>query len=87
MMAAALEHGADQPTPGRVAFVAGRKVGGAVVRNRAKRVLRESCRRAGGPWPGFDVVLVARPQTAIAAPQDVDHGLAVALRSAGVGSP
>ncbi len=43
----------------RVAVVAGRKVGGAVHRNRAKRRLRAAL--AGGSFPsGFDVVVVAR---------------------------
>lgn len=45
---------------GRVVFIAGRKVGNAVLRNRCKRVIREAVRRAGGPWPGHDVALVAR---------------------------
>ncbi len=43
----------------RVAVVAGRKVGGAVQRNRAKRRLRAAL--AGGTLPpGLDVVVVAR---------------------------
>ncbi len=46
---------------GRVPFIAGKKLGGAVVRNRAKRLLREAVRRAGGPWGGYDVALIARP--------------------------
>jgi ribonuclease P protein component len=43
----------------RVAVVASRRVGDAVSRNRAKRVLREAARHVA--WaPGTDVVLVAR---------------------------
>ncbi len=43
----------------RVAVVASRRVGGAVQRNRAKRLLREVSR--GLPWvSNHDVVLVAR---------------------------
>lgn len=46
----------DRP---RVAVVASRRVGSAVARNRAKRLLREAARELD--WaPGVDVVLVAR---------------------------
>lgn len=45
---------------GRAAVVAGRKVGGAVARNRAKRRLRAALQSIDVP-PGADVVLVARP--------------------------
>lgn len=48
---------------GRVAFIAGKKNGGAVWRNRAKRRLRAIARDLGGPWPGFDVVFIAKPAT------------------------
>lgn len=45
----------------RLGVVAGRQIGGAVQRNRAKRRLREAFRRKrAGFRPGFDVVLVAR---------------------------
>jgi len=45
---------------GRVAYVAGKKLGTAPRRSRAKRRLREAARAAGAPWSGFDVVLVAQ---------------------------
>ena len=49
------------PGSGAVAFVAGRRVGGAVLRNRARRILRAAWRElASGVRDGFDVVLVAR---------------------------
>ena len=71
---------------GRVIFVAGRKLGGAVVRNRSKRVLREACRRAGGPWAGHDVALIGRGGAATSTPAELDAALASCLRRAGLRS-
>jgi ribonuclease P protein component len=49
------------PGSGTVAFVAGRRVGGAVVRNRARRILRAAWREvAPRVRGGYDVALVAR---------------------------
>jgi ribonuclease P protein component len=69
---------------GRVVFVAGKKLGGAVMRNRCKRVMREAVRRSGGPWSGFDVAVVARAAVATASPQQLDSALSAALRTSGV---
>lgn len=49
----------------RVGLVVGKKVGGAVVRNRAKRRLREAM-RAVCPKPGKDFVLIATKLVATA---------------------
>ena len=48
------------PGTGSTAFVAGRRIGGAVVRNRARRILRAAWTEIGGAADGYDVVLVAR---------------------------
>lgn len=69
------------PTPagrgpeGRVVFVAGKRLGNAVVRNRCKRVLRATLQRTRLSWPGYDVALVAREGTATAGPADLDRAL------------
>lgn len=72
--------------PLRLGFTATKKIGGAVVRNRAKRRLREAARLllAESPPPGWDLVLIARDATA-ARPFDKLLGdLRGVLRQAGV---
>jgi len=71
---------------GRVAFVAGKKLGGAVTRNRCKRVMRAAVARVGGPWPGFDIVLIARSAVGTAPAADIDRALGTVLGKAGVDS-
>jgi ribonuclease P protein component len=70
----------------RVAFVAGRRVGGAVTRNRAKRWLREAWRsldvRAEG---SVDVVVMALPGIAGGDLASVRAELADGLSALGVG--
>jgi len=52
-------HGGDERA--RIGLSVGRKVGGAVERNRVKRLLREALAGADGGLPaGLDLVLVAR---------------------------
>ena len=46
---------------GRLAVVAGKRIGGAVERNRARRVLRAAWRRLAPLAAERDAVLVARP--------------------------
>lgn len=45
---------------GRLAFIAGKKLGSAPLRSKAKRRLREAARAAGAPWCEYDVVFVAK---------------------------
>jgi ribonuclease P protein component len=55
-----------QPAPTlRLGFTATKRIGGAVVRNRAKRRLRAAARLvlAADPPPGWDIVLIARETT------------------------
>ena len=49
----------------RVGYTATKKIGNAVIRNRAKRRLREAARLvlADRPMPGIDLVLIARRET------------------------
>src|SRR5262249_38264316 len=54
--------GGEASRPARFGVTVSRKVGGAVVRNRVKRWIRESCRRMQDQLPaGVDLVVVARP--------------------------
>jgi ribonuclease P protein component len=52
---------ATEPLANRYAFVAGRKSGGSVQRNRLKRVTREAMRALHPTLqPGFDLVIIIR---------------------------
>ncbi|MBE9505231.1 MAG: ribonuclease P protein component [Chloroflexi bacterium] len=67
----------------RLGLVVGKKVGGAVQRNRAKRFVREavSIRALEAGW---DVVVIARPGIQSAEYQDVERELQGLLLRAGV---
>ena len=69
---------------GRVAFIAGKKIGNAVVRNRSKRVLREAAHATGLPARGYDILLMATPRTGGAPYGDVQRALARLLKKAGI---
>ena len=58
----------EQETAFRVGLVTSKRVGGAVVRNRVRRRLREIVRRHQHALPsGFWLVVIARPDSAQAA--------------------
>jgi ribonuclease P protein component len=60
--------------PCRAGFVASRRIGGAVVRNRVRRRLREIVRKHQHELRGgFGIVLVARRDAAIANYRALEH--------------
>ncbi len=50
----------------RFGISTGKRLGGAVVRNRVRRRIRETLRAMAGPTSGWDVLVVARPASATA---------------------
>lgn len=68
--------------PTRFGFVAGKVVGGAVVRNRTKRRLREIAREAGAR-EGLDIVIGARKPAATAEFQALRKALVSLMKRAG----
>ena len=60
---------------GRLAFVAAKRLGNAVYRNRCKRVLREAARECGLPREGYSMILFATGRTNGSHPVDVSRAL------------
>lgn len=77
----------DQPRV-RVGVAAGRTVGTAVYRNRAKRLLREVMRSLiPDSAPGLDLILIARPALVSATLDDTQRALLNLLQRAKVLTP
>lgn len=74
----------NEGDPGRVAFVAAKRLGCAVVRNRSKRVLRVAAQSCALPADGHDIILFATPGTRAARPEDMAAALQGLLKRAKV---
>lgn len=69
----------------RIGVVAGRRVGTAVARNRARRLLREAARHLYPRLkPGWDLVLIARPSIMTVKEPQVGAALERLAREAGL---
>jgi len=79
----------DGGGPARLGFTVTKKVGGAVVRNRARRRLKEAARLLlrGQDVRGFDLVLIGRDATATRPFAALMDDVAQALARAGVKLP
>lgn len=65
----------DEHDPcGRVAFIAGKKLGNAVWRNRAKRRMRALCQELHGPFEDKDIIFMARKKIdSVSYPELLEH--------------
>jgi ribonuclease P protein component len=69
----------------RKAFLASKKVGGAVVRNRARRLMKESFRKVEQEIkPGMDIICIARNTITGASCTEVELSLRKALSKGGL---
>ena len=69
----------------RKAFLASKKVGNSVCRNRARRLMREAFRNTEAELPlGYDFLLIARSSAAEVKYADVEISLRSTLRRAGL---
>jgi ribonuclease P protein component len=70
----------------RVGYTATKKIGNAVVRNRARRRLKEAARLtlAGRPLPGVEMVLICRQETASMPFARLRAGIDAALAESGL---
>lgn len=74
----------DEGGLGRVAFVAPKRLGNAVFRNRCKRVLREAAHMSRLPEGASQVILVATRATFASKPADVSRALDTLMGRLGV---
>ena len=75
------------PAPGpdsRIGIVASKKLGGAVVRNRAKRLIREVFRTQSGPERASDLVIIPKASALQVEAAEVVNDYKTTLRRLGV---
>lgn len=65
------EHNDRRGLNGRVAYIAGKRLGSAPLRSRAKRRLRAAVAAAGGGGGGHDLVFIASKATLLADFQEI----------------
>ena len=70
----------------RFCFIAGKRVGNAVVRNRVKRRLREAARQVGFA-PGWDAIVMARRGAGDADYRQLERSVDDLMRRTGVSEP
>jgi ribonuclease P protein component len=78
------------PAPGpdsRLGIVASKKLGGAVVRNRAKRLIREMFRTHSGPESASDLVVIPKPSALTAQTGDVARDYTLTLKRLNLSRP
>ena len=69
----------------RTAFLASKKVGKAVARNRARRLMKESVRQLDGHFPdGYDYIFIARNTINNSKCADVKKSIEAAMKKAGI---
>ncbi len=77
----------DAAVPGRVrlGIIASKKYGGAVARNRFKRIVRAALRMLGaGLQPGWDILVLPREGAAVAGSRDIAASMRGLLGTLGV---
>ena len=69
----------------RTAYIASKKVGNSVTRNRARRLMKEAVRLSGTALPkGFDMLFIARNGIADVKCADVKKSIEAALKRTGL---
>ena len=78
------------PAPGqrcRLGIVASRKLGGAVVRNRAKRLIRQIFRTSDAPSIPLDLVVIPKPSAVGLTAADLERDYQAALKRLNLSKP